>query len=259
MAYFIFILINLMVQWESTTSVSEHVELDEFQNVYAYDATTIDKFDKSGTNHFTFSTLRKGDLTSLDVTNPLRLALFFGENNEVLFLDNTLTEQGKSLNFNDLEFYDVGMLCSSFQNHLWIYRVAEQKLVRLSRNGMVVNETGNLALWLDRNEQSSFTLLKESGNYLYLVSDEGLVMVFDHYGTYIKKYSLGVYDQLHFMDKFILIKRGMDIYSLNVEFLEEQKLYEIPERFMQAAAVDFTTASLAVIQGKQVSFLKAVK
>lgn len=253
------LLISLVLQWEATTSVVENVELDEFQNVYVYNTSTIEKFDKSGTNHFVFSALRKGELTSLDVTNPLRLVLYFGENNEVLFLDNTLTEQGETVNFNDLEYYDVGLVCSSFQNHLWVYRIAEQKLVRLSRNGNVVNETGNLALWLDRSNKEKFTLLKESGNYLYLFSESGLVMVFDHYGTYIRKLELGENDQVHVIEKFILIRRSSEIHAINVDFGEEELLFHIPEKYAESSALDFSVSSLAVVLDKKVSFLKASK
>ncbi|MFK7756768.1 MAG: hypothetical protein AB8B53_07540 [Flavobacteriales bacterium] len=259
MLKFISILIGLVVQWESSTSLTDNVELDEFQNVYVHDATTLEKFDKSGTHHFTFSTLRSGELTSLDVTNPLRLVLYFGENNEVLFLDNTLTEQGKTLNLNHLEYYDVGLVCSSFQNHLWVYRIAEQKLVRLSRNGEVTNETGNLALWLDRSNEERFFLLKETGNYLYLFSDSGLVMVFDHYGTFIRKIDLGVFNQVHVMEKFIFIKRNSNVYSMNVELIDEQLLYEIPEAYLNAQAIDFSAASLAVVMNTKVQLLKVSK
>ncbi len=249
--------ISLIVQWESSTSVTDRVEIDEFQNVYAYDATEIKKFDKSGINHFTFSTLRNGELTSLDVTNPLRLVLYFGENNEVLFLDNTLTEQGKTINLNDLEYYDVGLVCSSFQNHLWVYRVAEQKLVRISSNGNVSNETGNLAIWLYGTNDEEFVFMKESGNYLYLFAKSGLVLVLDHYGTYLKQFQLGESKQFHVLDKFILTKRGSEVHSLNVELGEEAVLYSIPEKYRLSKSIDFSIGSLTVVKNGKITYLKA--
>ncbi len=124
MSYFILQIISLVLLWESPCEIAGRVELDEFQNVFVYDNNTISKFNKKGASHYTYSNLRKGDVFSLDVTNPMRTVVYYKDNNEVVFLDNTLSEQNEGLNFNDISFYDVSLVSSSFQNHLWIYRLS---------------------------------------------------------------------------------------------------------------------------------------
>ena len=186
MTIFLYYLFQFILLWQTPCELEGNVALDEFQNVYIYDDTSLLSYNKAGVNHFSYSNLRKGEITSVDVTNPLRIVVYYGENNEVVFLDNTLSEQNQGLSFNDLSLYDVSLVCSSFQNHLWLYRSAEQKLVRINRNGEVQNETASLALWTE-GDLGEFVLLKESGNFLYLVSSEEEVLVFDQYGTFRKK------------------------------------------------------------------------
>lgn len=223
MTYFLYYLFQFILLWQSPCELEGDVALDEFRNVYIYDDTSLLIYNKEGVNHFSYSNLRKGEITSVDVTNPLRIVVYYGENNEVIFLDNTLSEQNQGLSFNDLSLYDVSLVSSSFQNHLWLYRSAEQKLVRINRNGEVVNETASLALWIE-GDVGEFILLKESGNFLYLVSSEGEVMVFDQYGTFRKKILISEASKVHFSESKILYLNEKDVYAIDAEVYTEPVL-----------------------------------
>jgi hypothetical protein len=223
MTIFLYYLFQFILLWQTPCELEGNVALDEFQNVYIYDDTSLLSYNKAGVNHFSYSNLRKGEITSVDVTNPLRIVVYYGENNEVVFLDNTLSEQNQGLGFNDLSLYDVSLVCSSFQNHLWLYRSAEQKLVRINRNGEVQNETASLALWTE-GDLGEFVLLKESGNFLYLVSSEEEVLVFDQYGTFRKKILISEASKIHFSESKILYLNEKDVYAIDAEVYTEPVL-----------------------------------
>ncbi len=240
--------------WQSPCDVEGKVELDEFQNVYVYDNHTVQKFDKSGANHFTFSNLRRGDIASVDVSNPLRILVHYSDNNEVVFLDNTLSEQNQSVNFNDLEVYDVSLVCSSFQNHLWLYRIAAQKLVRLNKNGEVMNESANIGLWLSEDGQN-FTHLKESGNYLYLMTEDGLILVFDQYGAFIRKVRIPFSTHYHFYnDKILYLSDKNEVKVFDVRLMAEDVLVELGgEEQMNFDQIDFNLGHISLLSKGQVS------
>ena len=72
MTNFLYYLFQFVLLWQSSCESEGDVALDEFQNVYIYDDTSLLSYNKEGVNHFSYSNLRKGEITSVDVTNPLR-------------------------------------------------------------------------------------------------------------------------------------------------------------------------------------------
>jgi len=244
MEIFLYYFFQFVLLWQVTCDFQGNVELDEFQNVFVFDETSILQYNKEGVNHFTYSNLRKGEITSVDISNPLRIVVYYGENNEVIFLDNTLSEQNQGINFNDLAMYDVSLVSSSFQNHLWIYRSAEQKLVRINRSGEVVNESANLALWTE-GDVGEFVLLKESGNFLYLVSSEGEVLAFDQYGTFRKRIMLSEASKIHFSESKILYLNGQSIYLINTNTYNEPYLLYSFEGKIKQDYLDFNISHAA--------------
>lgn len=244
MEIFLYYFFHFVLLWQVTCDFQGNVELDEFQNVFVFDETSILQHNKEGVNHFTYSNLRKGEITSVDISNPLRIVVYYGENNEVIFLDNTLSEQNQGINFNDLAMYDVSLVSSSFQNHLWIYRSAEQKLVRINRSGEVVNESANLALWTE-GDAGEFVLLKESGNFLYLVSSEGKVLAFDQYGTFRKRILLSEASKIHFSESKILYLNGQSIYLIDTNTSNEPYLLYSFEGEIKQDHLDFNISHAA--------------
>ncbi len=247
MTIFLYYIFQFILLWQTPCKMEGNIELDEFQNVYVYDNTSLLNYNKAGVNHCSYSNLRKGEITSVDVTNPLRIVLYYGENNEVIFLDNTLSEQNQGVSLNDLSLYDVSLVCSSFQNHLWLYRSAEQKLVRINRNGEVVNETASLALWTE-GDVGEFILLKESGNFLYLVSSEGEVIVFDQYGTFRKKILISEASKIHVSESKILYLNDKDIYAIDTEiYTEPVSIYSFEDE-LKVGVVDFNLRHVAILR-----------
>ena len=200
--------------WTSSTAVEGEIVLDNSKNVYAYTEDELLKFNTKGEVQYTYSTLSKGLINSIDVSNQLRILVHFKENNEVVYLDNTLSLQGESINFNALGLYDVTLVTNSFQNHIWIFRQAEQKMVRLDKFGTKVAESSVLNMVIE-DETFDFTDLSESGNFLYLTSSSGNIFVFDHYGTYQKKLSLGKTERLNFFSGEVFFQKENSIYRYN--------------------------------------------
>lgn len=248
----IFIL-NLTLLWEAPCDLANaSLQIDEFQNVYVFNDHELLKYNKKGENHFEFSGLRNGDITSVDVSNPLRVSVYFGGNNEVIFLDNTLTIQGESINFNELGFYDVTLVSSSFENHLWLYRVAEQKMIRVDRHGSVVNESGNIGMWVEREER--FVQLVESGNFLYLVSDIGTVLIFDQYGAFISKITFPNAERFHFQNKSIYYLKNERIFLYQKDLLIEETLINLDKlEFSEMNQIDFNSSHIAGLKGQMLS------
>ena len=251
MSWLLFIISVLQLVWTTNSNPSSDIILDNFQNVYELSSDELIKYDQKGDSLYTYSSVSKGEIYHVDVSNPLRILVHFKENNEIVFLDNTLTVQRKELNFNKLGFYDVSLVCNSFQNNLWVYRSAEQKLVRLDQSGNQVAETPMLATFINE-EVIDFSSMSETGNFLYLVAKSGAVYMFDHYGNYFKKILILSSSDLKFVGENAIYESANSILIHNLNFNAIDTLVHKSDLASGEALKDFSKSHIVTLnkQGK---------
>lgn len=131
-----------------------------------------------------FSNKNFGSITSADVTNPLRILLYYREFGRVVFLDNTLSLNGEPLALEKLGYPLAILAASSHDNGIWIYDQPTFELLRFDNNLAVTSRTGNLSQILGTELQPDFLLEKD--NHVFLNNPEQGIIVFDVFGTYIK-------------------------------------------------------------------------
>jgi len=116
---------SIQAQVSSSSSITLKCDnfygVDDFENLYY----TIDNvlYKKSNTNHFEFYDIQLGDITSVDIINPLKILLFYRDTQTIVFLDNRLNEQLR-LNFNNLKpqrYIEHARLAG--ERRLWLYNL----------------------------------------------------------------------------------------------------------------------------------------
>ncbi|HEU4717502.1 MAG TPA: hypothetical protein VFU15_06705 [Bacteroidia bacterium] len=155
---------------------------DNLGNVYLVKNSVIRKFDSKGVFQKEFSNKNFGPVTSFDATNPLRLVVFYRDFSRVVFLDNTLSQNGEPVALESLGFPLATLVCSSHDNGLWIYDQQNSELIRFDRNLQVENRTGNITQLTGQTLRPSFLL--EADNKLFLDNPSSGALVFDALGTY---------------------------------------------------------------------------
>jgi len=157
---------------------------DNLQNLYVYHRSTIRKYSSGGSLLYTYSDKSYGDITSVDANNPLKLVVFFKDFPQILFLDNTLSQNGNAVNPSDLGYPLTTMACMSHDNGLWLYDAQNFQLVGFDVNLLQTQKTGNLSQLLAM-VINPFSL-QEYNSYLYLNDTAKGLLVFDSFGTYFK-------------------------------------------------------------------------
>lgn len=161
-----------------------NLTIDHFGNVYIYTSRVIDKYNSSGKLLYTYSITNSSSITSIDVVNPLRILVFLKDINQLLFLDNTLSETGIVLNLNTIELPLTTLVCNSSSKGFWLFDSQNIELIHLSNSLETLSKSGNLALVLQRD--LNVIGMKEFNNEVYLLS-ESSILVFDIFGTYSKE------------------------------------------------------------------------
>lgn len=102
------------------------VGADNFRNLYYTSRSTLYK--KSAKEVIEYTALNLGEITSVDLINPLKLIVFYKDSNTVVVLDNTLAEI-RRINFSMIEnFRNVSQATNGGDRRLWIFNTDIQRL-----------------------------------------------------------------------------------------------------------------------------------
>jgi len=135
MKHFLFLLFFLaqIVVGQKVTEVSKiplvvdtFIGIDAYNNSYVVKRKTLEKKGQDGT--FVFNDFLLGEITSVDIINPLKVVVFYEDTNTVVLLDNKLSEMER-ISFNNLpQFVNISSASNAGNNSLWIFNVDTQQL-----------------------------------------------------------------------------------------------------------------------------------
>ena len=157
---------------------------DNLQNVYIYSGSLLEKYDAAGKMLCQHDDKSYGDISYIDVTDPMKVMVFYKDFPEIVFLDNTLSVNGSPISPGDMGYPLATLACTSHNNGLWLYDAQGFQLVRLDVNLNVTQKTGNLIQSLGIRLNPDYLL--EYNDYVYMNDPAQGILVFDQYGTYYK-------------------------------------------------------------------------
>lgn len=211
---------------ESSLKAERFVGADNFQNLYYTSRSTLYK--KSTKEVIEFAALNLGDITTVDLINPLKLIVFYQESNTVVVLDNTLAEI-RRVNFSTLEnFRNVSHATNAGDRRLWIFNsdIQRLELFDYNQNKVIIEFPPTLlpALELTSNFNVCWIKTKKS------------IDSYTIYGSLINSYP--VTDHVYAITEY----RG-HIFSLS-----DEKLY-----YKEKNTKEFTPIEIPEIKAKQFS------
>lgn len=199
---------------------------DPLGNFYLNTPTEIFKYNQFDTLFSRYSELQNGAITSIDVSNPMKIVVFYATFSKVVFLDNTLNTTFVSTDLYSLGLETATAVCTSYDNGFWVYDAPTFSLTRINSFGEPDRTVKNINQLTGTEIRPSFMLEKE--NTLYLYDDRIGVFVFDIFGGFLKKIPLVGIDRFSVVDK-------------NLYFLRENRFIKLDTRIYQES-----TSSLPV-------------
>jgi hypothetical protein len=174
-------------QWKRMWAVpakGEQVYTDPLGDICVVQGDQLSKFKGNGVFFRVYSNKNLGKITSIDAANPLKIIVFYRDFSRIVFLDNTVTDNGEPLKLEELGMEQASLVCWSYDNGIWIYDPIRFSLTRLNQQLKIQNEILNLNQILGFALQPTWML--EADNYLFInVPDKG-VLQFDVFGTYMR-------------------------------------------------------------------------
>ncbi|MBK8698844.1 MAG: hypothetical protein IPN29_04620 [Saprospiraceae bacterium] len=156
-------------------------EVDKLGNIWVVDqANNLVLYDEHGKKKFVFADNRYGSISSIDVSNPLRTALFYQDHSIIRYVDNTLAEINNISLQAEGRYSGSGPMCISNDQNIWLYDPQLQKIVKIDGDLKVIAETN---VFNDLGFSGFIpTKMVERGNKLIVGDGKEGFIVFDNFG-----------------------------------------------------------------------------
>src|SRR5688572_15227727 len=179
------------------------VAIDNLDNVYIL--TTNDqlkKYKPSGDSLAVYNNVRKfGKIYSIDVSNPLKVLLYYKDFSSIVVLDRMLSVRS-TIDLRRKNILQVAAIGQSYDNNIWVFDALDNKLKKIDDEGNVLLETPDFRQAL--GQAIAPQQIIDQNKQVYLYDPVNGIYVFDRYGTFKRKIPVQGWSNVSITDKYIL-------------------------------------------------------
>lgn len=205
----------------SYNTQADMVVADNFSNVYTLSKNRLLKFGPDGKYQFPYEEFRYGKMGMLDVTNPLKLLVYFPDFQTVVTLDRFLSPL-TNYNFTERGYVNITAIASSVDGRMWFYDNVDFKLKKTDESGRIFRESQPLNVITGSAPNPNFMVEKE--RQVYVNDPQQGIYVFDFFGSYIKTIPLKGLQRFQVFQNQIVYFDGKQLKTYNPMTFEWKEL-----------------------------------
>jgi hypothetical protein len=218
----------ILKSFKTVNGAFKNFNVDNLGNIYLITPSNqIKKLNNNFDSVTVFNDTRQyGNISQIDVSNPLKILVFYTEFSTVLVLDRFLNVRTK-IDLRKQNIFKASAICLSFDNYIWIFDELENKLKKISDDGSVLMESNDFRLVLDTLFVPE-TIVDNNG-LLFLYQPSKGVVISDYYGAF-KKVNPIInlkHFQLYENNLIGFVNNILQSYSLNLFQLKNKKVVEL--------------------------------
>ena len=165
----------------------QHFEVDRLGNLFLISAqgNQIKEYNAKGDSINRYDNTRSyGPITSIDVSNPLKIAVFYSDFSTIVVLDRYLSPVN-TIDLRKAGIWEARAIATSYDNLYWVYDQQEAKIKKVDGQGEVRFASSDMRQVFDR-EVNPEKLFDQDG-LLYTYDASYGWYVFDYYGALNQK------------------------------------------------------------------------
>jgi len=187
---------------------------DELKNSYVVNnENNIIKLDSLGGLLGIYSENEYGEVTNIDATNPFTVLTYYKDFNSAISLDINMNAK-RLYKFSSLGLSDVSAVCTSYDNKIWLFDEAEQKLKKMDDQYEITHESADVTLLIGGAISPNFMV--ERNNMVFINDPEKGIFVFDIYGTYFRTFLIPELNSFQIIDKKIVCFKENKLYAFDM-------------------------------------------
>jgi hypothetical protein len=220
--------------------------VDNLDNIYLLSSTNqVKKLNPNGDSAAIFNDVKKfGQATLIDVSNPLKVLLYYRDFATIVILDRFLNVRN-TIDLRKHDILQVRSISQSYDNKIWVYDEVENKLKKIDEDGTLLSETPDFRQLFDPAPlpQKIF----DQDQYVYLYDSSLAVYVFDYYGALKNKILINYWQNFKVAGKYIFGSNANTLYRYDIKTFRVEE-WKLPEEISRAKAFNFTASRLYALR-----------
>lgn len=232
-----------------TLKVSQDIvdfTVDNLGNIYVLNSDNqLKKLSAHGDSLAVFNDVRRyGKIATIDVTNPLKILVYYREFTTIVELDRflNLINTVDLRNQNILQAKAIGL---AYDNTIWVFDELDAMIKRVKDDGSLVDQSTDFRQLFDSVPDP--ISIHDRGDLVYLYDPTKGVYIFDHYGTLKLHLDLRGWRDFNVIGKNLLGHDDHNFYRYEpgtLNMLEQP----IPPDYKGALRIDITPTVIYVLK-----------
>lgn len=220
--------------------------VDNLDNIYILSSRNqVRKYNSNGDSVAVYNDIRKfGQASLIDVSNPLKVLLYYRDFATVVMLDRFLN----AVNTVDLRkqgILQAGVIGQSYDNKIWVYDELEAKLKKAGEDGRLLQETPDFRLLL--SQTLSPVKIADENKYVYLYDSLKGVYVFDYFGALKNVIMIRNWSNFKVSGKYIFGSRADTLYRYEISSFEYDE-WPMPEPVKGSRSFNFSSGRVYALK-----------
>ncbi|WP_018630435.1 hypothetical protein [Niabella aurantiaca] len=227
------------------------VAVDNLESIYLLSTNNqLKKLDEKGDSVAVYNNVKKlGTASMLDVSNPLRVLLYYRNFATLVMLDRLLTP----VNIIDLrqqQIFNANAVGLSYDGKIWLYDNMEGVLKKIDDKGNILSKTPDFRQLF--NAPPAPQQIIDRNKLIYLYDTARGIYTFDYYGAYKGKIAITNWQNLRITDKYIYGNDAGRFYRYTLNSLKFEE-WPIPEGLKNKRQYIFEDGLLYVLDREGLS------
>ena len=222
------------------------LEVDNLNYIYLLgESGQLKKFYPNGDSLSIFNDVKKwGNPDLLDVSNPLKVLLFYKSYATIVSLDKMLTLR-YSLNLRKQNIFSVAAIANAYDNNIWLFDEQDFTLKKITEQGNLLQATNDMRLFPGFATQ--VISITDHNNLVYLYDKELGFFIFDYYGSFKTRLLFKNWSNISFSGNLIY---GIADSLLHVYHIDLQKeiIYKLPSQWKNSLSMKAMNGKLYLLK-----------
>jgi len=225
--------------------------VDNLGNVYLLSSGgQLKKILPNGDSAAVFNNVRKyGRVFSIDVTNPMKLLLYYKDFGTVIILDRFLNNR-TTIDLRKSNFLQVKAIGQSYDNNIWIFDELENKLKKIGDDGRLIDQSADFRMIFDSTPSPDFII--DQDKFVYLYDPAKGVYIFDYYGGFKNRIPFTGWTDFTVINNQLFGRDGNTLYRYEPGTLALQQ-YPIPEWMKSSRKIIISPGNLYLLQDDRIN------
>src|SRR5688572_6307641 len=220
--------------------------VDQLGNVYLLLTNgRLKKVSAKGDSIAVFNEVRRyGKVHAIDVSNPLKVLIYYREFGTIVVLDRFLNIR-TTIDLRKMRLFQVSMIAQSYDNNIWLFDELDSRLKKIGDDGRMIDQFNDFRMIFDSVPRPAFMV--DQNKSLYLYDPAKGVYIFDYYGAYRNRVTLAGWKDFTVINKVIYGRDATNFYSYEPGTMKLIS-YPLPDSFQGSSRIVIMPGSLYVLR-----------